>query len=80
MKKILWESHIAEDMTPFLPLIRDYKTSRKGHRLLKTILMRKCEKATKIDYGLEIPTKWFPFPRLCHRDGYQWLLQPEIKA
>jgi hypothetical protein len=83
MKKILWESHIAEDvkdMTPYLlPLIRDYKTSREGHRILKTILMRKCEKATKIDYGLEIPdTRWYP--NISKRDGYQWLLQPEFKA
>jgi hypothetical protein len=78
MKKILWETHIYEDVTSLLPLIRDYKTSREGHRILKRILMRKCEKATKIDCGLQIPTKWYPYISYC--SGYQWLLQPELKA
>ena len=56
----------------------NYKTSRAAHQRLDEFMMRECEKATKIDYGLKmLPDTVL---HIANDQEFRWLLQPELKA
>jgi hypothetical protein len=41
-------------------------------------MMRNCERATKIDYGLQMQPN--TILEIAYAEEFQWLLQPELKA
>ena len=59
-------------------LTHNYKTSRAAHQTLEKIMKRECERAAKVDYGLQmVPDTVL---HIAIDEESQWLLQPELKA
>jgi hypothetical protein len=52
IKNILYETHCSLD--EMVLLTHNFKTSKAAHQRLEGIFKRECEKALKIDYGLQM--------------------------
>ena len=76
LRNMLDESHLSLEADVLLTL--NYKTSRAAHQRLEIIMKRKCERAMKIDYGLQILPD--TVLRIANTKEFQWLLQPELRA
>ena len=59
-------------------LTHNYKTSRAAHQRLEQIMKKECEKATKVDYGLQMLPE--TLLQIADDESIEWLLQPELKA
>jgi hypothetical protein len=73
---MLWETHKFFEAS--LLATHNCKTSQAAHQLLEKRMMRKCEEAKTIDYGLQI----IPGTdiKIADSEEFLWLLQPELKA
>ncbi len=76
LRNVLYESHSSFEAN--ILLTRNYKTSRAAHQRLEQIMKRECERALKIDYGLQILPD--TVLKIANTEEFQWLLQPELKA
>ena len=76
IKNMLFDTHLTFDA--LLSLSRNYKTSRAAHQRLHQIMKRECEKATIIDYGLEILPD--TVLHIANLEGLEMFLQAELKA
>ena len=79
IKNRLYCSHYSHcEFQALIQLTHNYKTSRAAHQRLLQIMKRECEKATKIDYGLEMLPE--TLLQIADDEWHEWLLQPELKA
>jgi hypothetical protein len=76
IRKMLWDSHNFFGAS--LLRTQNYKTSQGAHQLLEKVLLRKCEEAKTVDYGLRILPD--TVLHIANAEEYKWLLQPELKA
>ena len=76
LRNMLYESHLSFEAN--ILLTYNYKTSRAAHQRLEKIMKRECERALKIDYGLQILPD--TVLKIANTEEFQWLLQPELKA
>ena len=56
----------------------NYKTSRAAHQRLVKIMSRKCERARKVEYSLQILPN--TVLHIGNAKEFKWLLHPELKA
>ena len=76
IKNILYETHCSLD--EMVLLTHNFKTSKAVHQRLEGIMKRECEKALKIDYGLQmLPDTVL---QIANHKQFEWLLQSELKA
>jgi hypothetical protein len=76
IRNMLWETHNFFGAS--LLRTQNYKTSQGAHRVLEKVLLRKCEEAKTVDYGLRILPD--TVLHIANAEEYKWLLQPELKA
>jgi hypothetical protein len=70
IRNMLYETHFSLEAN--IKLTQNYKTSRAAHQRLDYIVKRECDKAMKIDYGLQILPD--TVLRIANAEAYQWLL------
>ncbi len=73
---MLYETHLSLEAN--IKLTKNYKTSRAAHQRLDYMVKRECDKAMKINYGLQMLPDTILY--LANVQEYQWLLQPELKS
>jgi hypothetical protein len=60
-----------------IPLTFNHSTSQIAHKLLEKIILKKCEQAKIIDYGLPETDALL---KVANTSETRWLLQAELKA